>query len=291
MRGAKSAPSLRGETEGRPQLVDAPTDIVREAAPLARASRHLLARSLAAAAGDGPVAADVIETSGLGVEGSIGGRLARLGRAGFVGAADTGPGETELWFGFVDGPKTRLRFADCLRPDAATAIVAIRRRGLRVQILSGDTAAATARAALSLDVADFHSGLTPFEKAASVEAMTKAGHKVLMVGDGLNDAAALAKAHASMAPGAAIDAAQNAADLVFQSGGLWAIVAAIDVARAARRRALENFAFSALYNAVAAPAAVLGLVNPFIAALAMSASSMVVTLNALRVNFAGRARR
>ena len=105
-----------------------------------------------------------------------------------------------------------------------------------------------------------------------------------MVGDGLNDAGALAKAHAAMAPGSALDASQNAADLVFSGEELGAVVIAIDVARAARRRALENFGFSALYNLVAAPAAMVGLVNPFVAALAMSASSLVVTLNALRMS-------
>ena len=109
-----------------------------------------------------------------------------------------------------------------------------------------------------------------------------------MVGDGLNDAAALSRAHASMAPGAAMEASQNAADLVFEGEGLMAVVQAIDVAQAARTRALENFSFSAVYNLIAAPAAVFGLINPFVAALAMSGSSIVVTLNALRMNLPGR---
>jgi Cu2+-exporting ATPase len=103
-----------------------------------------------------------------------------------------------------------------------------------------------------------------------------------MVGDGLNDAAALARAHCAMAPGSALEAAQNAADLVFSGERLMSVVEALDVARSARRRALENFGFAALYNALAAPAAMLGLVNPFVAALAMSGSSLAVTLNALR---------
>ena len=103
-----------------------------------------------------------------------------------------------------------------------------------------------------------------------------------MVGDGLNDAPALANAHAAMAPGSALDASQNAADLVFSGEGLGAVVAALDVARSARRRALENFAFAALYNLIAAPAAMFGFINPFVAALAMSGSSLAVTLNALR---------
>jgi Cu2+-exporting ATPase len=104
-----------------------------------------------------------------------------------------------------------------------------------------------------------------------------------MVGDGLNDTAALARAHAAMAPGAALDASQNSADLVFSGERLGAVAEAIDVARSARTRALENFAFAAAYNLVAAPAAILGLVNPFLAALAMSGSSLIVTLNALRL--------
>ena len=119
-------------------------------------------------------------------------------------------------------------------------------------------------------------------KAAHVAAITAAGRKPLMIGDGLNDAPALAKAHAAIAPGSALEASQNAADLVLTDDALMAVVEAIDTARSARRRALENFAFAALYNVIAAPAAMLGFVNPFVAALAMSGSSLVVTLNALR---------
>jgi Cu2+-exporting ATPase len=129
--------------------------------------------------------------------------------------------------------------------------------------------------------------LTPQEKAHAIDALIAAGRKPLMVGDGLNDAAALAKAHASMAPGAAAEASQTAADMVFQGEELAVVVQAIDVARAARARVLENFAFAAAYNLIAAPAAVLGLVTPLIAAVAMSSSSLIVTLNALRVRRAG----
>jgi Cu2+-exporting ATPase len=133
--------------------------------------------------------------------------------------------------------------------------------------------------------------MTPVEKARAIEALAAQGRKVLMVGDGLNDAAALSGAHASMAPGSAADVSQNAADLVFTGAALSDVVLAIDVARAARRRALENFGFSAAYNLIAAPAAVLGLVTPLIAALAMSGSSLIVTLNALRMSWAGAKRR
>ena len=158
----------------------------------------------------------------------------------------------------------------------------MRQRGLTVEILSGDLAAPVAKVAAALGIETWRAGLTPAEKSEAIAARGRDGRRVLMVGDGLNDAPALANAHAAMAPGSALDASQNAADLVFSGEGLGAVVAALDVARSARRRALENFAFAALYNLIAAPAAMFGFINPFVAALAMSGSSLAVTLNALR---------
>jgi len=277
-------------TQGRPVLIGAPAHLVRLAAPLARASRHPLARALAAEAGLGLVAEACVETPGQGVEGLIDGRRARLGRAAFVGVEGADARETELWFGFDGEVKIRFVFADSLRPDAADAVAALRRLGLSVEILSGDLPSPVAEVADAVGVTAWRAGLTPFDKVATTEALAAQGRKVLMVGDGLNDAAALAKAHASMAPGAAVDAAQNAADLVFTGEALGAVVEAIKTAREARHRALENFGFSALYNLVAAPAAMAGLINPFVAALAMSGSSIVVLLNAARPRL-GRRRR
>jgi Cu2+-exporting ATPase len=206
-----------------------------------------------------------------------------LGRADFVGVTGCpGVQETELWFGFDDDLKVRFRFADGLRPDAAAAVAALKARGLTVELLSGDTPRAVQWAAEAAGIGAWRAARTPQEKAAAVTRLAADRRKVLMVGDGLNDAAALANAHCAMAPGTALDAAQNAADLVFQGDRLMAVVEALDIARSARARALENFGFAALYNLVAAPAAMLGLVNPFVAALAMSGSSLAVTLNALR---------
>jgi len=270
-------------TEGRPRLMDAPEAVVRLAAPLARASRHPLARALAEAAGCGEAATEVREVAGMGVEGLIGGRRARLGRAGFVGVTSRGAGETELWFGFDDDVRVRFTFEDAVRADAAEALTALRALGVTAEVVSGDVAGPVERAASAVGVERWTSGVTPFEKVARVETLQAEGRKVLMVGDGLNDAAALARAHASIAPGSAVDASQNAADLVFSRGTLCSIPESIRIARSARRRVMENFAFSALYNLVAAPAAILGLVNPFVAAIAMSGSSLVVILNALRL--------
>ena len=258
-------------TEGRPVLVGASSTSIAMAAPLARAS------------GEGPLATGVTEHPGLGVEGLIDGRRARLGRAAFLGVPTRSSGETEIWFGFEGDTKVRLQFTDGLRPDAADTIKALKARGLTVEILSGDRDGAVKGVAHAVGVADWRAGLLPEEKSDAIDRLTAGGRKVLMIGDGLNDAAALARAHAAVAPGTALAASQNAADLVLTGDALMAVVEAIDVARSARRRALENFGFAALYNLVAAPAAMIGLVNPFVAALAMSGSSLVVTLNALRV--------
>jgi Cu2+-exporting ATPase len=220
----------------------------------------------------------------------VDGRRARLGRAGFVGACAQ-PGEgAELWFAFEHGPARRFAFRDMPRPGAAGAVSAFKARGLRVEVLSGDSEVETARCAKAVGADAWSSGLTPQEKSAAVDRLTAAGGKVLMIGDGLNDAAALAKAHASMAPSSALDISQNAADMVLCNGALSSAPAAIDIARRARRRALENFAFSALYNLLAAPAAMLGLINPLVAALAMSGSSLAVMLNALRLAWPERRR-
>ena len=270
-------------TEGRPIVIETPMSVILLAAPLARASNHPMAKAVARTAGPGETATEVVERVGLGVEGLIDGRRARLGRAAFVGVPTVRSSETELWFGFDDGPKVRLRFSDAPRSDAAQTVAALRARGLTVEILSGDQPKVVEAVAGSVGVPTWRGGLLPEEKAAVIDTLTAAGRKVLMVGDGLNDAPALARAHAGIAPGSAIEASQNAADLVLTHEGLMGVIEAIDVARAARSRALENFGFAALYNLIAAPAAMIGLVNPFVAALAMSGSSLVVTLNALRL--------
>jgi len=274
-------------TEGRPRLLTRSAGLEALAAPLARASHHPLARALAEVAGPGPVAVDVVEHAGDGIEGVIDGKRARLGRAAFLNVASPGL-ETELWFGFDGEARIRLVFEDRIRPEAAEAIRALVSRGYEIEMLSGDLPGAVARVAQEAGIARWRAQATPTEKARMVEQTAMSGRKVLMVGDGLNDAAALAKAHASMAPGAAVDASQNVADLVYAKGGLDAVVLALDTARQARSRVRENMAFAVVYNLVAAPAAMFGLVNPLVAALAMSGSSLAVTLNALRMTLPRR---
>jgi Cu2+-exporting ATPase len=210
----------------------------------------------------------------------VNGELARLERADWIGA---GAGAaTEVWFRQGDAPPVRFLFEDALRPDGKDAVAALKARGFRLLMLTGDLAAPARRISEALGL-EFAARLTPGEKIARLSALAGSGAYAAFVGDGLNDAPALASAHASLSPGGAADVAQAAADFVYGGETLSSVVEAVDTARQARRRMLENFAFAALYNFCAVPLAAAGFVTPLIAAAAMSGSSIVVTLNALRI--------
>ncbi len=277
-------------TLGKPRLASAiAPDILAHAATLARASRHPLSKALAAAAGPGAGADNVREFPGDGLEGIVNGRSCRLGRRSFAapGAPDAADDAGELWFTYGNAPPVRFAFSDTLRADAALVVEALRRRGCIIELLSGDRPAAVAAVAAAAKIERWRANVGPVDKIAHIEALRAQGKRPLMVGDGLNDAAALAVAHASASPGAAIAASQAAADLVIQGARLAPLVEALDVARSARARSLENLGFSAFYNVIAAPLAAAGLLTPLIAALAMSGSSLIVTLNALRLQLRG----
>ncbi len=274
-------------TLGKPRListVDAET--LQAAAALARVSRHPLSRAIVEAAGPGVPVGNAREIPGEGIEAGI----ARLGRRSFAApdCDDAEDGAAELWFARGDAPPVRFAFADALRADAAETIAAFRRRGIAVELISGDRPVAVAAAAREAGIDRWIGGASPADKTARLEALRAQGMKPLMIGDGLNDAAALAAAHASASPGTALEASQAASDLVVQGAALMPLIEAIDVAKMARSRALENLRFSALYNVVAAPLAAAGFLTPLIAALAMSGSSLIVTLNALRLQLGWR---
>jgi len=278
-------------TFGAPVLENAtelPSGVLDAAAKLARASRHPMARALAGAAGPGPIATGVREVPGAGLEVVAEGRVQRLGNAAWCGAGDT-PAPGELWFRDGDRGPVRFLFRDRIRPDARAALDGLAARGLALEMLTGDQAQPAAAVAGQAGIACWRANIGPKEKAARMEALRQQGRRVLMVGDGINDAGALALAHVSLAPGSAADVSQRAADLVLRGDTLTPLVEAIDVARKARRLVLENFAFAALYNLAAIPLAALGLVTPLIAAIAMASSSLVVTLNALRLSWGSRA--
>ncbi|MFT3723301.1 MAG: heavy metal translocating P-type ATPase [Hyphomonadaceae bacterium] len=252
------------------------------AANLARASRHPFSRAIVAAAGSGPVASDIKEHPGRGVSGEINGRLARLGSADFVGAP--AGRSSELWFAIEGSAPAVFHFEDRLRPDAAATIRRLRAMGLTIELLSGDSRERVATAAVEAGIADWTAAATPLSKAGRLRELQAGGRRVLMVGDGLNDAAALAGAHASLAPGGAVDVSRLASDCVLSGETLAGVADVIVIARQARNRMRENFAFAALYNLVAIPIALAGWATPLVAAVAMSSSSAIVTLNALRLS-------
>lgn len=282
-----------------PGLVDAsalPEGVLAKAGRLALSSRHPLAAVLATATGASHPFETAREQPGGGVEAVTGGRRLRLGSPSFCGltrawaeAATAGhPGASVIVFREDDRPAHAILLEQALRPDAAETVARLKAAGLAVEILSGDRPDAVAPVAWTLGISDWQGGLTPAGKIARLEALEAAGRKVLMVGDGLNDAPALAAAHVSLSPVTAVHLSQAAADAVFLGRKLAPVADAHAVARRARAAMVQNLWISALYNVVAVPFAVAGFVTPLIAALAMSGSSVAVTLNALRLRLGKR---
>ena len=275
-------------TAGTPRLtnLDAlPREAVECALALAQGSSHPLARAITNAATEAGFAParirDVSEVPGYGTKGTVDGCEIRLGRAGWTGAQ--GVSETATFLRIGDRPPVAFTFTDALRPGAEEAVEALMRQGKRVILISGDTTPAVEALAQRLGIPDWLAEALPADKAARVEALTGEGARVLMVGDGLNDTAALAAAHVSISPASALDAARVASDIVLLGNDLSSIGAACLTARSATRRITENFRIATVYNIVAVPLAVAGLATPLIAALAMSLSSVTVSLNSLRL--------
>ena len=273
-----------------PEVVNAaqiPADRLALAGRLALASRHPLAAALARAAlAKAPL--NAVEEPGQGVRCTHDGIELRLGLPSFCGAdgdaqdiVDADPEASVIAFAY--GTKHYV-FAvrQKLRSDAIDVIAKLKRGGFTVEILSGDRASAVAHAAHAVGIDRWHAGMTPGDKIARIAALQAQGRNVLMVGDGLNDAPSLAAADASLSVATAAHLTQAAADAVFLGDRLAPVTAAVAIARRARRLMRENLALAIGYNAVAVPVAMLGFASPLVAALAMSGSSILVTLNALR---------
>ncbi len=276
---------------------DIQRDTLERAARLALSTQHPLASTLARHASNPVPFAGVVEEPGLGIRTTIDGAEARLGHSDFCNTAadadvvaSTHPGASTLAFRHGD---TSAVFAigQSLRPDAVGIVRSLSSQGVHVKILSGDRPAAVAIVAKALDIQDWRGGLKPGEKVAALEALKAEGHRVLMVGDGINDAPSLAAAHVSLSPVSAAEISQAHADGVFVGASLNPVLHAVLISRKARRLMRENLYFSVAYNLFAMPLAVAGFVTPLIAAAAMSASSVLVTLNAMRLGIAFRAKR
>jgi Cu2+-exporting ATPase len=260
-------------------------DLLEHAARLALSSRHPLAQALAREARTRVPFPGAIEEPGQGVRALIDGSEARLGSAAFCGAADASEPRADVSSIVFTHAGRRAVFAirQRLRADAVAVVRALRAAGLDVHILSGDRASAVEPVAATLGVAQRQGGLKPADKIATIEALKRDGRRVLMVGDGLNDAPALAAAHASMSPISAAHIAQTHADAVFLGERLMPVLQAVTTARRARSLMQQNLWLAVIYNAIAVPVAIAGYVTPLIAAAAMSGSSILVTLNALRI--------
>ncbi|MBV5271775.1 MAG: cadmium-translocating P-type ATPase [Afipia sp.] len=259
------------------------------AASIAAHSRHPYSRALAAAGRDkglAPLAlTDISETPGAGLEAHINGTTYRLGRPDWA-LTDASANSAALDAGVVLSESGRLHatfhFESDLRPDVRQSIAAVSSQGCHVEIMSGDRHEPVRRLSAALEV-PYLAGVSPAGKTKHIAKLTASGRRVLMVGDGLNDTPALAAAHASMAPASAADVSRNAADLVFLRDSLTAVPQAIAVARNAGQLVRQNLVLAVGYNAIAVPIAILGHVTPLIAAVAMSASSLIVIANALRL--------
>lgn len=279
-------------TLGRPHLVDASAIDAASfaiAAGLARHSRHPLSQALWRAA-TGPVRMidSVREIPGAGVEAEGPEGVYRLGSRKFAcaetacEAGDHGYSEVVL---SLDGRELQaFRFEDTLRPGAEKAIARLKGEGFSLGILSGDRAGVVSALANRLGIDNWKAELAPRDKAEFCTRVQAEGHKLLMVGDGINDAPALAAAHVSIAPATAADIGRQAADFVFMRQNLDSVAFAIEASRRAGSLIRENFALAIGYNVIAVPVAILGYATPLIAAVAMSTSSIIVVVNALRLN-------
>lgn len=275
-------------TAGTPDLTNLGDHSRRDleiALALASASAHPLSVALARAARESGVKpaeiSDITEVPGYGTQGRIGDQLVRLGRAAWVGGGATS--QSAAWLAVGDGAPRAFLFTDALRPGAAEAVQALQTAGKEVLVMSGDTTGAVETLANRLGIAKWLAEALPEDKANRIRQLSDQGKHVLMVGDGLNDTVALTAAHVSISPASALDAARVASDIVLLGQDLSPIAESCDTARRATKRIRENFRIATVYNLIAVPLAVAGLATPLIAALAMSASSITVSLNALRL--------
>ena len=287
-------------TYGRPRLVAvepvgglAAERCLALAAALERGSEHPVGRALVEAAGSAvPNATELKNTPGSGIEGWIEGRRYRVGRPDFVTGSEMEPSlercdfeASGTWVALGDesGLLAWLHLADSLRPGAADAVAALQRRGLAVELLSGDRAEAVAHIARAVGITEAKGQMSPRDKLERLRDLQKQGRIVAMVGDGINDAPVLAAAQVSLAMGGGTQLAHATADMILLSERLEHLVSGVDTARKTLTVIRENFAWAIGYNLIALPLAAGGWLTPWMSALGMSFSSLLVVVNALRL--------
>lgn len=276
-------------TLGQPMLSGGSyTDVdLSLAASMADHSKHPLSRAISMAAGKNGRQSllDVREVPGHGIEAMLGNDRVRLGKREWCGisASPAWNGGSELWLTVGQDRSASFHLTDTVRSNVKDVIDALRSMKINVELLSGDTPEAVAPLAQSLGIENWQASCLPAAKTKRLSELADNGHTVMMVGDGLNDAPSLVAAHVSMSPAGAADISQTAADLIFQGSSLAPVLSAIRIARQSTSLVKQNFGLAFAYNAIAVPIAVLGLVTPLVAAIAMSTSSIIVTINALRL--------
>jgi P-type Cu+ transporter len=274
--------------------LDDASDVLRIAGAVEAAAEHPIARAVVAAAAEAdvmlPAVTDFIALPGLGARGVVEGRQVIVGRpqllrdVGIDVPADSGtPRATAVavaWDGLFRG---RIAVTDDVRPTSPAAVADLRTLGLRPVLLTGDNTATAAVVAAAVDIDDVRAEVLPADKLGVIAALQRDGHVVAMVGDGVNDAAALAAADLGIAMGSGTDAAIQASDLTLMRSDLSAVGDAIRLSRSTLRTIKGNLFWAFAYNVAAIPLAAAGLVTPIVAAAAMAASSLFVVANSLRL--------
>ena len=292
-------------TEGAPRVTDVVAleatadEALRLAAALEQGSEHPLARAILARASavDLPKVAEFEALPGHGVAGEVEGRRLRLGSPEWTGATGVARLEALQQAGktvvaLAEGARVLalLAVADALRPTSRAAVARLRERGIRVVMLTGDNPATAAAIAREAGIDEFRAGILPGDKAAAVNELKAGGALVAMVGDGINDAPALAAADVGFAIGAGSDAAVEAADLTLVRSDLAAVDDAIELSRATLGKIRQNLFFAFIYNVLGIPLAAFGWLNPVVAGAAMAMSSVSVVSNSLLLKRWHRAR-
>jgi Cu+-exporting ATPase len=280
-------------TDGKVSITERPSDeALALAAAVESASTHPLARAIVAAAReaglDVPPSGAVATIRGLGIAGTVHGARVLVGNAAFLrqhGVELPQAGETNsVAYVARDGaPVERIVFGDAPLPGAAATVRALHERGIATVLVSGDSRAAVEAAARVAGIADWHADALPQDKADIVAAAQKRGRCVAFVGDGINDAPALARADVGFAQGSGSAVALETAGAALLSGDPYAIVVAIDIARATMATIRQNLFWAFVYNVVLVPLAIVGVVSPIFAAAAMGLSSLFVVGNSLRL--------
>lgn len=255
------------------------------AASMASQSRHPLSKALAQSYDGEILALKVEELPGYGLQTTYEGKFIRLGRRDWA-TSDTAtpyPDFMEIVLAVQDAPCVSFLFRDEIRSDAKKVLSILKSQGMNIYLFSGDKMSVVETVATKINIENFMAAMTPEDKYLEMEKLKSQGRYIMMVGDGINDAPVLSGSDVSVSPSSAIDIARNAANIVFTGDGLLPLIKILDTAKTSQKLIQQNLMMTFVYNILAIPLAMAGFITPLIAAVAMSGSSLGVTLNAFRI--------